>query len=312
MKKKYFFVLNPASNHGKSRVYIKHLHRILSSRKSSFDYDFRETENLSDAASLSEMANKEGYDFVIAVGGDGTINRVINGFYNNNGKRISQAGLGVIHTGTSPDFCLSYGVPTNPFEALDTIFNENIRKISVGRVEFPTSDVRYFSCCANIGLGASVARYANSGIRKHIGDFSGTIMAIIASLIKFSPSTISVVADGRKYSIRKNFNSFVGKTDFVASGMKILNDLKPDDKKMYLLSIYNVNWKNLLPLLRTIYSGNPIKNSQSVSFDYASEIQFQSENSRVEVEFDGDPYGCLPCNISVAEDLLDLIVKREV
>ena len=81
------------------------------------------------------ISNKEGIDNIIAVGGDGTINKVLNGFYNENGKRISSSRFGVIHTGTSPDFCKSYNIPTNPMKAADLIIGQQTRSIPVGMIK---------------------------------------------------------------------------------------------------------------------------------------------------------------------------------
>ena len=86
------------------------------------------TECLHDAYLLSKNANNEGYDVIVAVGGDGTINKVLNGFYDDQGKRISRSRFAVIYTGTSPDFCKSYGIPLDIERAVNFIIRGHSKK----------------------------------------------------------------------------------------------------------------------------------------------------------------------------------------
>ena len=104
---KCFFIINPQSRNGRSG---KMTDRLISLCKDTgIDGEYALTTSLGHAFELSQKANRESYDAVVAVGGDGTINRVLNGFYNEKGRRLSNAKMCVIHTGTSPDFCKSYG-----------------------------------------------------------------------------------------------------------------------------------------------------------------------------------------------------------
>ena len=114
---KYFFILNPASCSGASEKSFAVIKHILESH--SIEYEYAVTKDLDEAYSLSAQGNREGYDIIVAVGGDGTINRVLNGFYNKEGRRISHAKLGIIYTGTSPDFCRSYNIPLHRKKAIE-------------------------------------------------------------------------------------------------------------------------------------------------------------------------------------------------
>ena len=323
---KYYFIFNPCSRNGKSEKSISRIRGLLDNKKINYEYSI--TESLQDAYLLSQKANLSAYDVVVAVGGDGTINKVLNGFYNDNGLRVSKAKMGVIYAGTSPDFCKSYRTPYNSIQkSIDVLLNGNSTKIQIGKIilaskmvstldGLPITDdanfiTRYFSCCVNFGLGASVARFANSGVRMIAGDFLGTLTALIKAFISYRPSELAVSFDGKKEQISQLYNLFVGKTFHVASGIKVNNVLKEGDGNFYALTARNVNWIKAPYCLKSIYSGKKISNSDSIYLKYAKNVEVYGNSDNPEVEFDGDPQGFLPCRIEMAKDKLELINEAD-
>ena len=123
---KCFLILNPRSKSGKSAKL--HGYIISALEKTGVKFDFSYVVSFDSIRKQSVYANRNGYDRIIAVGGDGTINAVISGFYDQHGKRISQAKMGVIYTGTSPDFCKSYGIPLKIDEAIKCLFTGQSKK----------------------------------------------------------------------------------------------------------------------------------------------------------------------------------------
>lgn len=309
---RYFLIMNPGSKGGKS---ARKLHKILSILdKNSITYDYKITHSLEDAYTYSVFANKKNYDVIVAIGGDGTINKVINGFYDVFGNKISNAKFAVIYTGTSPDFCKSYHIPTNLYKAIDVMLRQQSKKIKIGKITHkPSSNkhsnltTNYFACCANFGLGATLAREANSGIRKYLGDNLGTFMSLIKTLLKYSPSDFTVIYDGKQKTLTKVFNLSVGITPFIASGIKVNNKLADTDNLFYILTIKNLEMKNLLSVLKIIYNGKKFVNNHFISLDYFSVVEVANNHINNEVEYDGDPQGFLPCKVEMAKDYLDLI-----
>ncbi|MBI4706743.1 MAG: diacylglycerol kinase [Candidatus Omnitrophica bacterium] len=303
---KYYLILNPGSCGGKNRKIFKRIFSLLNLAK--VDYAYEITQGMDDALRLSLKANKLDYDVIVAVGGDGTINRVVNGFYDTQGKRISKAKMGVIYTGTSPDFCKSYNIPyKNVDEAIRVLLENNSRPIQIAKITFADdSHVCYFSCCTNIGLGATLARYANSGIRKIAGDFLGTLVSLIRILILYHPKELLIRCDGFEQRLDRVFNLSIGKTFYIASGIKVKNDLKEGDGRFYLLTVKHLDTKHLPYCLKTIYSGREIPSNEMISLGYGKIIEIHGDS---EVEFDGDPQGYLPCRIEMAEESLEIITK---
>ena len=119
-----------------------------------------------------------------------------------------------------------------------------------------------------------------------------------------------LVLDGNKVICEKNLNTFIGKTTFIASGMKVAHKLTDADNRLYVLSMKRLNLFNLVPALYAIYSGKPIENNDYISFTYAAIIEATRCETNNEVEFDGDPQGYLPCRISIAHAKLEIIADE--
>lgn len=321
---RFFLIMNPGSGGGKSRKNFNKIFTNFTTNGINFDHGL--TNTLEDAYYLSVEANKKGYDVIVAVGGDGTINRVLNGFYDSNGRRSSDSKLAVIHTGTSPDFCKSYGIPLEINQALHTVFMGNSTKIFPGKItytpfhnqaldgkplskNYEKAKISYFGCCANFGLGASVARIANSGVRKYLGDYVGTFYALLQTLFNYQPGNFNVSFDGQEKLLEKVYNISIGKTTYIASGIKVNNDLSPGDTGFYNLIVQNLGWAGLLGVIRKIYSGKRFANDDIISLGYAHLIEVYGSNKNPELEFDGDPRGFLPCAIEAALEPLDLICE---
>jgi diacylglycerol kinase family enzyme len=308
----HFFIINPGSRQGWSARFIPRLLSALDKR--GIDHQYVLTKTLEEARSFSAQANLKGYEVVVAVGGDGTINRVINGFYDEAGNRISKARLGVIHTGTSPDFCHSYGIPADPALAFETLLKGKSKEISIARIVFRNFQgleaTGYYACCASLGMGARVAQRSNTGIRKYLGDIPGTLGAILISLCEYKASDLIMACDGEKVPVKHNFNTFIGKTAYIASGMKVEHGLAPDDDRLYVLSVKGLNLISLAPALKAVYSGRVNVDREYLSFRYARLIEVAGDGANPGLEYDGDPQGYLPCRISIAKDKLEVIAHE--
>lgn len=326
--RRYFLIINPRSRNQRSRKTIQPLLTEFTRRNVDFDHVFVSTYSAIRAESV--YANEQGYDVIVAVGGDGTINATINGFYEADGKRRSAALFGVIYTGTSPDFCKSYGIPLQRDDAVRILFNPATRAIRTGRIVFGESvskelagvaanelnrpimmpagtPARIFACCANIGLGAGVAGVSNR-IRRFTGDFAGTLVAVLWNLIRTGASDVSIQQDEDRRMMKRVLNISVGRTKYIASGIRVPDGLDDNDQRLYQLTAHNISFRRLPSLLRQVYTGR-FSSPEILDYRYVNELRLEPAGVAVGVECDGDPAGVLPCSISLAPDPLDLVVK---
>jgi len=170
-------------------------------------------------------------------------------------------------------------------------------------------ETRYFACCANIGLGAAVARTANSGIRGIFGDHIGTFLALIKTLLFYKPVDMRLSFDGALQIMPRVHNISIGKTYYIASGIKVRSNIKAEDNRLYCLVIKKLTLLKLFDVIKSIYSGKTINNGEIISLNYCETVDIYGNNLNNEIEFDGDPVGFLPCRITSAADTLDLICE---
>jgi diacylglycerol kinase family enzyme len=311
-----FFIINPHARNGRAKKTAPRLLSLL--EQTSLSCAWSLTDSMEHAFHLSRNAQKENYDAIVAVGGDGTINRVLNGFFDAGGHRISRAKMGAIHIGTSPDFCKSYGIPRSLENAVHALSAGTTSLVRVGMMTCVSSSdpdasacpgrPLYFGCCANIGLGASLARSANSGIRKYAGDTAGTFISLLGVLFRYRPATVSLSMDGRQRTLANVYDIAVGRTRHIASGIQVLHQLGPLDDRLYVVTVKNLTPASTIGVLRLLYGENAIPaGKKEIALDYCHRIHC-SGDTRIEVECDGDPAGFCPCTITTAPDTLELIV----
>lgn len=151
---RYKIIVNPESGRGEGGREIINIKSLLSGH--SLDFDLITTENPGHAIELAQQAVTEGFDVVVAAGGDGTANEVLNGLMLAKEAGLSAA-MGVLPVGQGNDFAFSMGIPTELEPACETLARNHQQVIDVGRVTgglFPEG--RFFGNGIGIGFDAVV------------------------------------------------------------------------------------------------------------------------------------------------------------
>lgn len=313
---KICFIYNPGSGSGshRGRRALSHIEHWLESH-STAGHALRTTKILRDAERWALDAHAEGYGRIVAVGGDGTINGVLNSFFGPNGNLRSTASMGVLYTGTSPDFCKSYGIPLDPQAALKVVTAvTSVRSIPVAEIELRPEygsnkiGTYRFACCANIGIGPELARRANSGARHRWGDLLGTFFSLLGLLRTFRPLELELLQDGQPIRLERTTNVFLGLTRHVASGLQVAHDLDQHSGCLYKLAITGMRLRDIPRGLLLLYGGRPLGSAPPFALDYFHEIEIRHSHGPAEVEFDGDPAGFLPCKVRLGRHPLPLCV----
>jgi YegS/Rv2252/BmrU family lipid kinase len=161
--KKILFIINPSAGKFKSS-FVKRLQKGFS-KVNNIRFSFTFTKKKGDAFSIVKSLKKSDYHVIAACGGDGTINEVINGIYNNNALRSVK--LAVIPLGTANVLAYELGLK-NISRSLKAIINNNCEKIYVGKIN-KSNVYFYFTLMAGIGLDANAVKKVSKKVKKRLG-----------------------------------------------------------------------------------------------------------------------------------------------
>ncbi|SJZ37868.1 diacylglycerol/lipid kinase family protein [Selenihalanaerobacter shriftii] len=171
------FIVNPYSGRGRGEKAIKIIKEELNSE--DIDFDIQTTTAPKEAITLAKYAVNQGYNKIVAVGGDGTLNEVITGILQSDPPYPK---LGLIAAGTGNNFARSIDLPLNLKKACHKILSSNEMKMDIGQV-----NDRFFINSVGIGFNSIVANEANQNF-KHL---HGTLVYMLAAL-KVMPEYKSV------------------------------------------------------------------------------------------------------------------------
>ena len=194
MEIKPILIYNPTAAQGSAGKNLSEVQSLLSSK--NFDYELKLTDRRDHAQVLASQAAESGCELVIAAGGDGTINEVINGLMlaNMNGK--NRPTLAVLPVGRGNDFAFGMNIPHDLEEACDLLISGNARRIDVGLVtggDFPNG--RYFG--NGIGLGFDAVVGFEAAKIKWLHGAASYLVAVIRTIFKYAHAPVyEIIVDG--------------------------------------------------------------------------------------------------------------------
>ena len=153
MTKSYKIILNPTAGHGNGLKALPKIEQLFT--QSGVSFDLLRTEHPGHGIELTRQAVKEGYQVIVAAGGDGTVNEVINGLMHSKLEGTAIPPMGVLCVGRGNDFSGSVGIPTDLEGGFQALLAGNRRIVDVGRVvggKYPQG--RYFGNCVGVGFDA--------------------------------------------------------------------------------------------------------------------------------------------------------------
>ncbi len=232
-----------------------------------------------------ELAATSSADVVIAVGGDGTANEVVNGLL---GSR-RRAAFGVVPIGTGSDFARALGLPRDPVAAAGALVGARPRPVDVGEV-----NGRYFLTIAGAGFDGEVARQVNAW-PKVLGGTAMYVLGILKMLITYSPVDVEIVLDG-SVERERLFLIAVGNTAWNAGGMWTVPAARPDDGIFDVVIAGPLTRLEMLAVLPKVYSGRHLEHPK-VRQARAREVRVTGATP-LAIQADGESVGRLPATFT--------------
>jgi YegS/Rv2252/BmrU family lipid kinase len=255
-----------------------------------------------------ERAAADGATLVVAVGGDGTVNEVVNGLMRlrEHGRQLPE--LAVLPRGTGTDFARTFGIPTRLEGALAAIQQGSSREIDAGRVSYRawdgTDGVAWFANVASAGMSGAVAQRANT-TSKAMGGKASFLWATLAVFARWKPSEVEVEVDGERRR-RLMYDVIVANGRFLAGGMHMTPEAKPDDALFDVLLIGDITRADLALTLPKVYRGTHLPHPKAELLR-GSVVSITSEPP-LPIELDGEQPGTTPVRFEIVPRALRLRV----
>ncbi|MCX5751561.1 MAG: diacylglycerol kinase family lipid kinase [Candidatus Saganbacteria bacterium] len=291
MKPKPYFIVNPHSAGGKTAKRWPGIKACFESAIGSIDFDF--TKGNIHASYLTGKALYDGYKKIIAVGGDGTLNEVLNGFYDADKKIVEDAVLGYYPSGTGQDFSQTVGIDHDSIEKhVERLLGDRHWQIDVGQVTFCKADgtvtTRKFINESSLGFAAAVAK-RTSHPSKLLGAKPTYILGILRSLFFIQHHHLNIEVDGRNFHQGRSLIVTMSNGRFFGGSLMIAPHAEIDDGLLEVIAVGDMGRIEVLANIRGIYSGKHLMNPK-VKYTRGKEIRINSDEE-VWIEMDGEIVG---------------------
>jgi YegS/Rv2252/BmrU family lipid kinase len=306
---KTVFVVNPHAGNGATGKEWPRIKAMAGQRLGPFETCL--TGGPGDATRMTRERILAGVERVVCVGGDGTLNEVVNGFLDENGPLRKDILLGFVPNGTGCDFCRTMPIPTGMEASLDAIRAGRIRTIDLGRIRHPDhaglTRTRYFHNIASFGLGGEVVARVNR-TSKAFGPFITFIWGTLVSLFAYGKKRIRIQVDDGTERTLDVLNVAVANGRYHGGGMLVAPDAVTDDGLFHVTIIGAMALPLVFWHLPKLYTGK-IGRIPQVSMLTARRVLASSEQ-RVLLDIDGEQPGTLPAELSIVPGALRMIIGK--
>lgn len=302
---KWLVIVNPNAGSRKGKKDWDKISAMLQSY--SIDYAERFTERKRHAITITGEVISEGYRKIIVVGGDGTMNEVINGIFSQDACPTKDITVGMITVGTGNDWGRMFGIPNNYEGAVKLIKEGRICLQDAGVVSYyhgNIRDKRHFVNIAGLGFDALVVKRTN--LAKDRGKSSKTIyyFTLLRSLFSYKHTATDVIIDGRRIE-NDTFSISLGIGRYSGGGMLQTPNALPDDGLFDITIIKKMRKGEIIRSLKKLYDGT-ILNHPKIEGYTGRNIRIDSD-PLIHVEADGESLGHSPIEFDIIPKSINVI-----
>lgn len=288
---------------------IKQKHQIykqlqLLKQSEKIDVTIKETSETENAIDLALQLANEGYTHLIAVGGDGTLNEVLNGIMQSNNSPC----LGVLPYGTANDFVKSVASPNNLEAIISAVVANTHQQLAVGVINYQDGRIatdRYFLNIADMGIGAEVVQRVNRS-KKRLGSDLTFMKAIIQTFFTYKNKSVKILADDWEWEGRLN-SLAIANGKYFGSGLCIAPNANPSTETFEVVISGDISIMDYIRNVSKIKKGKVIAHPQ-LFYKTAREITVTSEDDCA-IECDGEYLGTAPVTVGIAQKKISFIIQ---
>ena len=310
MTNRWFVIVNPVSGGGRGLTDFPKISNLL--RESGVEHDPVFTAHRHHATELAVEAANRGYRKIIVVGGDGTLNEVVNGLFIQKQCEPKEILLAVIAVGTGNDWVRTFGIPRN-YSAVVRAINEGYSYMQdVGKVTYTESKVeqtRYMANVAGLGFDAYVIDIFNHQKLKGRKGKWLYLYSLLKGYFSAKPAGTTIEVDGKVIYNKLLFSLAVGICRYNGGGIQQLPRAVANDGLLDLTIIRPVHWWHVIFRARRLFNGK-IYSIGHVEHAQGKRVKIVSAPN-IPLETDGELLGGTPVTISVVPQAIRIVVTKE-
>ena len=281
---RYKIIVNPTSGRGMGEQNYPAIEAQL--KEFGLEYDMCRTEGPGHASKLAREASADGFDVVVAAGGDGTLNEVLNGLMSIGNHREERPALSVIPIGRGNDFCYGVDIPIDLKTVCMLLAGGECRRIDVGLVkggDYPEG--RYFGNGVGIGFDAVVGFEALK--LEKLGGFASYIAAALKTImLYYQAPMVKIETNGRSFTQPALMVSIMNGRR-LGGGFMMAPDGRMDDGQLNLSIVNQVSRFGILALIPRFMAGTQASHP-AVSTDLTDSIKVTAVNGLLPAHGDGE------------------------
>jgi YegS/Rv2252/BmrU family lipid kinase len=289
------FLVNPASANGSTAKRWPKLY--ARAKELGLDGDQVLSERPGHLTELARVAADEG-KLIVVVGGDGTLNEVVNGIVGTNAE------IAVLPNGTGQDFGRTHDIPTKFDDAVRVVLDGVTREVDLGRATFVAPDgteaIRIFANVGSAGMSGAVAARANAG-SKALGGRATFYYALVREFVAWQNTNVTVTYDGG-HRHGPMHDVIVANGRWHGGGMKLAPDALPADGEFDVVLIGDVSKVDFVTTSPKLYKGGHV-NHHKIEVVRSAHVTIDADEP-IPLELDGEVAGTTPARFEVIPNAL--------
>lgn len=307
---RWFVIVNPVAGSGRGLIDFPQISRLL--RNDDIRHDAVFTEHKHHATELTVTAANQGYRRIIVIGGDGTLNEVVNGLFIQKAVEPREMLLAVIAVGTGNDWVRTFGIPQHYSEAIRAIREERSFLQDVGTVTYTEShytQTRYMANVAGLGFDAYVISTFNHLKMKGYKGGWMYLYSILKSYFRYKSSGARIWVDDEVVFNDLMFSLAIGICKYNGGGVQQLPNALADDGLLDLTIIRPVHWWHIVFRLKKLFNGD-IYQIGHVIHAQGRKVKIEAA-PLIQLETDGELMGGTPVEVNIRQRAIRVVVTRE-
>jgi YegS/Rv2252/BmrU family lipid kinase len=296
-QKEWLAIVNPNAGNGKGHKDWNLIAELMKAEKLSIKAKF--TEAKGDAVRITQEAVKEGCRNIVTIGGDGTLNEVVNGVFTDTSFHPETISLALIPVGTGNDWGRMFGIPSDYEKAVKIISNGKKMLHDIGMMTYfegAEQKKRYFINIAGLGFESVVVKRTNHQKDRGRSGKAIYFYNLLMSLLSYKNTPAEIIVDGEKRTADV-FSINVGNGRYCGGGMRQTPDALPDDGLLDVTVINGIGKFEIIRSLKMLYDGTILSHPKIDGYK-CKNLKVRSD-SILWAEADGESLGHTPAEFSI-------------